>query len=87
MNRETRNRSAFAALAFRHLRAFVNWCAEHPEYRGIVNADACKGRRTREKLAKPAARDDALQREQLRPWFAEVRKLAPVPAAYLQRCC
>lgn len=84
VSRETRTRPARTALGFRLLRAFINWCAEHPEYRGIVNVDACKGRRTREKLAKPAARDDALQREQLAAWFAEVRKLSPVPAAYLQ---
>lgn len=84
VKRETRTRPATAALGFRLLRAFVNWCGEHPDYRGIVQQDACKGRRTREKLAKPAARDDALQREQLAGWFAEVRKLSPVPAAYLQ---
>jgi integrase len=81
---ETKVRPTQAALGFRLLRAFIGWCAEHPDYRGIVQADACKGRRTREKLAKPAARDDALQREQLAAWFAEVRKLPPVPAAYLQ---
>lgn len=84
VSRETRTRPTTAALGFRLLRAFVNWCGEHPDYRGIVQQDACKGRRTREKLAKPAARDDALQREQLAAWFAEVRKLSPVPAAYLQ---
>jgi len=82
--RETRTRPAFAALGFRHLRAYVNWCAEHPEYRGIVHADACKSRRAREKLVRPKANDDALQREQLAPWFAEVRKLSPAMAAYLQ---
>ena len=84
VGRESRVRPGRAALAFRLLSVFVNWCAEHPDYRSIVQADACRGRRVREKLTKPAARDDALQREQLRAWFAEVGKLAPVPAAYLQ---
>lgn len=84
VTRETRTRPARAALGFRLLRAFVNWCAEHPEYRGIVNADACKSKRAREKLGKPNARNDALQREQLKPWFAAVRKSQPVAAAYLQ---
>ncbi len=84
VSRETRTRPTQTALGFRLLRAFVNWCAEHPEYRAIVNRDACSGRRVREKLAKPAARDDALQREQLAAWFAEVRKLPPVSGAYLQ---
>lgn len=84
VRRETPTRPARAALGFRVLRAFLNWCAEHPDYRDIVQADACAGRRVRERLAAPVAKDDALQREQLRAWFAEVRKLAPVPAAYLQ---
>ncbi|MFN7918439.1 MAG: integrase family protein [Vicinamibacterales bacterium] len=84
IKRETRDRPTKTALAFRQLRAFVNWCAEHPDYRGIVVADACRGKRVREKLAKPAAKDDALQREQLTAWFAEVRKLSPVMSGYLQ---
>lgn len=84
LSRETKDRPGRAALAFRQLIVFINWCAEHPDYQGIVQADACAGRRVREKLARPAAKDDALQREQLAAWFAEVRKLAPVPAAYLQ---
>ena len=82
--RETKTRPARAALAFRLLRAFINWCAAHSDYRAIVHADACAPKKTREKLAKPVARADALQREQLAPWFTEVRKLNPVHAAYLQ---
>lgn len=81
---ETRTRPARAALGFRLLRAFINWCAEHPEYRDIAQADACKGRRTREKVGKSKAKNDALQREQLAAWFAEVRKLSPTLSAYLQ---
>lgn len=82
---ESKTRPARAALGFRLLRAFVNWCAEHPEFRGIVRADACTGKRTREKLARPRARSDALQREQLAAWFAEVRRDPnPAASAYLQ---
>jgi len=84
VTRETRIRPARTALGFRLLRAFVNWCAEHPEYRSIVRADACTSKRAREKLGKPGARSDALQREQLRAWFAAVRQSQPVAAAYLQ---
>ena len=82
--REAKVRPGRAALAFRQLVVFVNWCAEHPDYRAIVHADACKGRKVRETLGRPNAKADALQREQLRPWFAEVRKLPAVPSAYLQ---
>lgn len=81
---ETANRPTRTALAFRLLRAFLNWAAEHPDYREIVNAEAHRRRKTREQLKKPAAKTDSLQREQLAGWFAEVRKLAPVPSAYLQ---
>lgn len=81
---ETKQRPTTTALGFRLLRAFLNWCAEHPDYRMIVNADACKAKRTRAKLAKPAAKDDALQREQLKVWFTEVEKLSPTISSYLK---
>lgn len=81
---ETESRPTRAALAFRLLRAFVNWCAESPDFREIVCVDAHKARAVREELAKPGRKDDALQREQLRAWFGEVRKESPVMAAYLQ---
>ncbi len=82
--RETKTRPARAALGFRLLAVFVNWCAEHAQYKAIVNANACKGRKTREKVAKPTRKADALQREQLKPWFTEVQKLSAVTSAYLQ---
>ena len=78
-------RPTFARLAFSLLRAFLNWCADRPEYRAQINVDACASRLTREELPKKAAKDDCLQREQLPLWFAHVRKLAnPVHSAYLQ---
>lgn len=81
---ETKTRPARAALGFRLLIVFFNWCAEHAEYRAIAHADACAGKKTREKVAKPARKVDSLLRVQLKLWFAEVRKLPPVVAAYLQ---
>ncbi len=74
-----------AALAFRLLRAFLNWCADRPEYQGQIHADACAGRIARDELPKRQAKQDALEREMLRPWFEQVRAIAnPVQAAYLQ---
>jgi integrase len=74
-----------AALAFRHLRAFLNWCADRPEYRAYVHADACAARLVRDELPKKGVKDDCLQREQLPLWFEHIRKLAnPVHSAYLQ---
>ena len=78
-------RPTFARLAFSLLRAFLNWCADRPEYRAYVHADACASRLTRDELPKKAAKDDCLQREQLPLWFEHVRKLHnPVHSAYLQ---
>jgi hypothetical protein len=81
---ETARRATLAALAFRLLRAFLNWCSDRPEYREQVHADACAPRLAKETLPKPSARDDCLQKEQIRPWFAEVKKLSPIQSAYLQ---
>lgn len=84
--RETAARPARAALGFRLLRAFINWCAEEVAYRALVNGDACKGRRTREKLGRPNARADALQREQLAAWFTEVRRDPNIVASVYLQC-
>ncbi len=74
-----------AALAFRLLRAFLNWCADRPEYQEQIQADACAGRIARDELPKRQAKQDALEREMLRPWFEQVRAITnPVQAAYLQ---
>jgi integrase len=71
--------------AFVRLRAFLNWCADRPEYRGQAHADACITRTARDELPKKIAKDDCLQREQLLAWFAAVRQIQnPVIAAYLQ---
>lgn len=85
VTRETKTRPARASLGFRLLRAFINWCGESDAYRHIVRVDACKGKRTRERLGKPAAKSDALQSEQLAAWFKAVRADGnPMIAAYLQ---
>lgn len=85
VTRETKNRPARALLGFRLLRAFLNWCSEHGDYRRLAHADACKSKRIREKLGKPAIKNDSLQREQLAAWFSAVRQdTNVVAAAYLQ---
>jgi integrase len=84
LKEEAAHRPTQAALAFRLLRAFLNWCQLHNEYKNIVVADAC-GKRGREYLPKKQVKTDCLQREQLKGWFQEVRKIAnPVISAYLQ---
>jgi integrase len=74
-----------AAQTYRALRAFVAWCADRPEYKALVHGDACNRRMARDVLPRAKAKTDCLQREQLAPWFREVRKIGnPVIAVYLQ---
>lgn len=82
---ETARRPTQAALAFRLLRAFLNWCNDTPAYAGLAGADACSARMSKENLPKQKAKTDCLQREQLPAWFAAVRKIKnPTIANYLQ---
>lgn len=74
-----------AAKNFRLVRAFLGWCAQRPEYAGLVRADACRTSEVRDQVQAARAKGDSLQREQLPLWFEHVRKLGnPVHAAYLQ---
>ncbi|MHB1689756.1 MAG: tyrosine-type recombinase/integrase [Thiomonas sp.] len=84
--REGQTRPTSARLAWRLLRAFLTWCAEHPQYAGIVQTpNPAKTKRTREALGKPGKKSDVLTREQLPTWFAHVRQIQnPAIAAALQ---
>lgn len=82
---ETAKRPTQAALGYRLLRAFLNWCADRPEYAGAVSTDACTRKVSREHLPKAKAKNDCLQREQLRPWFDSVTRIPNrTISAYLQ---
>ena len=61
------------------MRAFVNWCGEHAEYRGIVNADACKSKKAREKIVQ-AAKDFMAQTAQKAAGAQDVEKGTETPA-------
>ncbi len=85
LGNEASHRPTQAGLAFRLLAAFLRWCEDTPKYRGIASPDACSTRIAKDILPKRAAKRDCLQREQLRDWFAEVRRISnPTIAAYLQ---
>lgn len=82
---ETVRRPTQAALAFRLLRAFLNWCNDTPSYAGLAAPDACSARMSKENLKRPKPKTDCLQREQLMAWFSAVRKIKnPIIASYLQ---
>ncbi|NKJ45856.1 preprotein translocase [Burkholderia sp. SG-MS1] len=82
---EAKNRPTNAEQAYRKLRAFIRWCNELPDYRGLVPDGAYAARAVRAAVPRPKAKDDCLQREQLRPWFDSVRRIDnPVISIYLQ---
>lgn len=83
---ESKKRPTQAALAFRLLSVFVNWCESHAEYAGLVPAGACKAQQVRDQMpTKNTKEGDSLQREQLALWFKAVRVMGnPVQSAYLQ---
>ena len=79
------HRPTQARLGLRLLKAFLNWCRTRPDFAQVLPAEnpACS-RKARETLGTPKAKNDCLQREQLRPWFDAVRQQHPTVAAYLQ---
>ena len=82
---EAAYRPTHAALVFRLLRAFLNWCSDQKEYCNQTHTDACAARLAKAELPKRGAKDDCLQREQLHVWFAAVKQIGnPVISAYLQ---
>ena len=84
--KEAETRPTRAALAFRLLSVFVNWCDSQTEYAGLVPSGACKAQQVRDELpSKNAKEGDSLQREQLAPWFKAVREISnPIQSTYLQ---
>ena len=82
---EIATRPTYARLALRHLKACINWCAEHPDYSDLIESNPAKSKKARESLGKAKVKNDVLQREQLAPWFSAVQQIGnPVISAYLQ---
>jgi integrase len=81
-----KTRPTWTAQAYRALRAFIGWCAASEAYAPVTHPNACTAPETRRKVATGQTKDDdCLQREMLRPWFEQVRKIGnPIQAAYLQ---
>jgi len=83
---QAKTRPTPARLSWRLLRAFLAWCAEHPEFSAVVpSQNPAKTRRARDALGKAGVKQDALLREQLPAWFTAVRNIGnPAISAYLQ---
>lgn len=76
-------RAGRVRIALSALKAFITWMNDRPMYAGLVDPNACD-RLTRELPAKKA-KDDCLQREQLKTWFDGVKKINnPIIRGYLQ---
>lgn len=85
LRKESAQRPTRTALAFRLLRAFLGWCSRHADYAELVHADACSANLAKDELPRSQAKDDCLQREQLKPWFeAVISDKNPVISSYLQ---
>jgi integrase len=82
---ESKTRPTSTALAYRLLRAFVNWTHDEKEFKGLIPLDACSARSVRRAIPTSRAKDgDCLQREQFCDWFKAVKTLSPVMSVYLQ---
>jgi hypothetical protein len=64
---EAKIRPSSARLAYRLLKACMNWCATHETYSKIVLSNPTEGKRVQESLGKPKRRNDVLQLEMLKP--------------------
>ena len=86
LSKEAETRPTRAALAFRLLSVFINWCDSQAEYAGLVPSGACKAQQVRDEMpSKNAKEGDSLQREQLASWFKSVSTINNlVQSAYLQ---
>lgn len=82
---ETKTRPTVSALAYRLLRAFLNWADTHPGLKGLARTEATAAGNVKKAVPTSKAKKDALEREQLGAWFDEVRRINnSVIANYLQ---
>ena len=76
-------RPARVRIALSALKAFFTWMGDQPEYKSLIHSDACD--RLSKELPPKNAKDDCLQKEQLKSWFDGVtRNPNKVIRSYLQ---
>lgn len=81
--KEGKVRPARARAALSALKAFMTWAADQGDYKALVDASICD--RLAKELPPKQAKDDCLQKEQLKTWFDGVKKINnPVISSYLQ---
>lgn len=83
--KEAAARQSTARLGWVLLKAFLNWCSEHPEYaQAMPDPAIASTRRISEAFGPALPKTDSLLREQLPAWFRAVQTQEPVAQAYLQ---
>jgi integrase len=83
LKKEVQKRPTRTRLALSLLKAFITWASDQPKYKALVDINACD--RLARELPSKQAKDDCLQKEQLRLWFDGVKQIKnPVISSYLQ---
>lgn len=83
VKREVKTRPSSTRKTLSALKAFLTWAADQSDYKALVDATVCD--RLAKELPPKQAKDDCLQREQLKVWFDGVKKINnPVISSYLQ---
>ena len=83
LKKEVQKRPTRTRLALSLLKAFITWASDQPKYKALVDVNACD--RLARELPSKQAKDDCLQKEQLRLWFDGVKQIKnPVISSYLQ---
>lgn len=82
---EAKNGPVQATRAMAMFSGFLTWCATRREYRALVDRTAARASDLADVLPKTRKRTDALELDQLKPWFVAVGKLRNrTAAAYLR---
>jgi site-specific recombinase XerC len=83
--KEAKTRPTYGRLAWRCLKAFLNWCSEQKDYQHLLPVNPAKTKKAREAFGKPSVKSGSLEKSQLSAWFTAVGNLGnPVVSAYLQ---
>jgi len=83
--KEKTTRPTQTRIAFEALRTFLNWCDDDERFKGLASPDACGAKIKRDNLARKAARNDCLEKSQLRAWFKSVTRYeSRIMSVYIQ---
>lgn len=69
------HRPGRASLAFRLLRACINWCVEHDTYKNLTSKEIHSQKRVRKSVPTLKPRKQTLEKNQLADWFRAVDSL------------